>query len=63
MAQMQMYTGLPQGAVQLLFVGFVLHGLAGALLPNSPTYSDKNLQVGQVEQQWGAYCWPAGLLL
>lgn len=43
---MQEFTGLPMGAVQLVFVGFVLHGLAGALMPNSPTYSNKNLQVG-----------------
>ncbi len=43
--QVQLWTGLPHGAVQLLFAGLVLHGLAGALLPNSPTYSDENIKV------------------
>jgi hypothetical protein len=61
MTQMQDFTGLPLGAVQLVFVGFALHGLAGALMPNSPTYSNNNLQVGCGLQGWSTLpgCWNA----
>jgi hypothetical protein len=61
--QVQLWTGLPHGAVQLLFAGLVLHGLAGALLPTSPTYSDANIQVRRDLCALCAAAWPAGRCL
>lgn len=45
LAQVQLLTGWSPASVDLLFLGFIAHGLAGALWTEAPTYNPLNQQV------------------